>query len=139
MEFIEESKAMLEASLEGVRDHLSLRGRGYPENLEFPQLLRLALRLVSGEAVKPLKEPLLYRVGLLLTEHNIVYPSYERRHIRFKPQLPLYRILLEIAVEKGYESILDVEAREAIERMGEPALSSTLPSDGKIIGALVLP
>ena len=75
MEFIEESKAMLEASLEGVRDHLSLGGRGYPENLEFPQLLRLALRLVSGEAVKPLKEPLLYRVGLLLTEHNIMYPS----------------------------------------------------------------
>lgn len=128
VDFIEESKATLEASLEDVRERLLLEGRGYVEDLKLPHLMKLALRLAGGEAVKPLKEPLLYRVGLLLTEHNIVYPSYEGSHIRFKPQLPLYRVLLEVAVERGYESILEVEARDALERLSRAGSSLNSPT-----------
>lgn len=88
LEFIEESKNALEAGLEGVRERLPPGQRGVAGGLEPAQIVKLALRVAGGEAVKPLEEPLLYRVGLLLTEYNIVYPSYEAGRLRFKPQLP---------------------------------------------------
>ena len=116
--FIEASKIVLENGLSALRNDL-LAGpwRDEARNLEPRRLIRLAREVVCGATVKPVEEPVLYTIGQLLTTRNITYPSYGEAQVVFKPQIPLYCRLLEIAVEKNVPSILGIKVSEVLERV----------------------
>jgi len=116
--FVERSKTVLENSLSAVRNILAAEPmRSIAGEYQDPrQLIRLAHEVMIEDAIKPMEQPFLYTIGQLLTTHNIVYPFLGKGYVRFKPQIPLYRVLLEIAVERNAPSILDVETNEVIRR-----------------------
>lgn len=114
--FITRSKNLLENSLSNIRSTLDNLTLKEAKQLSDPiQLLRLIYEILSSKGIKPVEEPLPYTLGQLLTIHNIAYPLYKNGTITFKPQIPIYRILLEIGVEKRLKSILEVNTKNIIQ------------------------
>ena len=104
---VERSKNLLEWSLAEAREALGLGAR---------EAIELSYRLLDGEPVAPLEQPKLHRLGQLLVLHNIAYPAQETSGIRYKPQLPIYRVLLETAIEEKQATLLGISAEKALRR-----------------------
>ncbi len=114
--FIGRSKSLLEEGLSGVRNVLR-------DNLGWDpsphELIENAYKLVCGKQIRPVEEPRLHLVGQLMTTHNLVYPVYEDDFsaIKYKPQIPVYRWILDVAVEKHLSSLLLVRPEEILARI----------------------
>ncbi len=104
LELVEQSKTLLEEALAAVREAL-----GEPPR----RIVSLAYEALSRGPLSPLQEPRLHRVGRLLVLHNVAYPVY-RGGVWYKPQLPLYLLLLREAAGRGLDSVLPIEAGEAL-------------------------
>ncbi len=107
--FVEDSKRLLEEALAKARR--TLPGSPGPR-----ELVRLALRAMSPEGVRPLEEPLLHELGKLLSDSNIAYPKQEPDRITYRPQAPVYTAILQEAADKGYTSVMKVDAQKILER-----------------------
>ena len=66
--------------------------------------------------VKPLKDPISYRLGQVLTTYNIVYPEWSEEGIHYRPQYPIYKIILDIALEKNVSSLLELNVNEVYKK-----------------------
>jgi len=113
---IARSKSIVEEGLSGVRNVLrTFLGKDVSPR----ELIEIAYKLVRGELVRPLESPEIHLVGQLMTTHNIVYPVYkdDLSAIIYKPQIPVYRWILEVAVEKGLQSLLLVSPGEVLSRI----------------------
>ncbi|WP_244403912.1 ATP-binding protein [Pyrolobus fumarii] len=71
------------------------------------EAVRVATRLLRGE---PAETPRERRLGEKLVEMNIAYPCQARLQRIYLPQLPLYKVALETAVNTGLENMdLDLQ------------------------------
>ncbi len=112
------SKNLLEDSLVRLRENLTLEHRGAPATgIGRREVMDMVLRVVSGVKLLPLEEPLLYKIGQMLTDYNIVYPKYNGNNIEYRPQLPLYCHLLEIVIGEKASSILEIESNEIVRKV----------------------
>ncbi len=112
------SKNLLEDSLVRLRENLTLDHRGASATgIGRREVMDMVLRVVSGVKLLPLEEPLLYKIGQMLTDFNIVYPKYNGDNIEYRPQLPLYRHLLEIVIGEKASSILEIKPSEVMKRI----------------------
>ncbi len=80
-------------------------------------LLELAYRVLEGGELRPLEDPTLYRVALMLIEANIAYPRYEPTSITFKPPSPSLQATTKDDARKGVLSALRVDAAELVKRL----------------------
>ncbi len=107
---IERSESLLEWSLAEAREALGLGAR---------EAIELSYRLLGGELVSPLEQPKLHRLGQLLVLHNIAYPAPGTNGTRYRPQLPIYRVILEIAAEEKQATLLGISTKKALRRARE--------------------
>ena len=104
---VERSENLLEWGLAEAREALGLGAH---------EVIELAYRLLGGEPVAPLEQPRLYRLGQLLVLHNIAYPAQEAGRTRYKPQLPIYQVLLETATEEKLDTLLGISTEKALRK-----------------------
>ncbi len=109
LKFVEASKTTLENAVSRLIDRM--------KGEDPRRLLELAYRVLEGEEVRPLEKPTLYRVATLLVESNVAYPRREPTSFTFKPQAPVYKLLLKTMLEKGLLSALRVNALGLVERL----------------------
>lgn len=102
---------IVEGALSHARNKLESRG----VLVEPGELIAWAFRVLS-EPLKPLRDPGLYLLGEALVEYNVAYAKRAVGGVRYLPQYPVYRAILEEAVEEGAESLLDVDPRRVYER-----------------------
>ena len=107
---LEEALSRLRNTLAGLEPWRS-QARG-PEPRE---LLGLAYEVLETGAVSPLEQPILYTVGQQLVLHNIAYPSYSRGLVVFRPQIPLYTLIIRKALEENQASVMRIEAEKILE------------------------
>ncbi|MEB2835933.1 MAG: ATP-binding protein [Desulfurococcales archaeon] len=105
----------VEAALSAARS--TLRERGFERRPG--DVIREALGLLE-RPVKPLREPERFMLGEVLVEQNIVYPVYPGRArvqgLLYRPQYPVYHAILAEAVERGVESLLELDPARVYER-----------------------
>ncbi len=102
--FVERSKRLLQNALSNVKSSLmSSPWNRMIENLDLRNLLKLIRKAMDQQGLDPVEQPLLYTVGQLLTKYNVAYPYYAGGRVIFKPQIPLYHTIIEIAVSKSLE------------------------------------
>ncbi len=79
------------------------------------RVLREACRLLGGEPVNPIEEPLLDELGQILVEHNVAYPvnpgvytveGLYTRYTAYKPAYPAVRRAICEAAERGLTGTL---------------------------------
>ncbi len=95
---------IMEQALSTARNRLEAQGIEVGPR----ELVREALRVLE-EPVKPLTD---YKRGLLaeiLVVMNIAYPKRGAREVRYLPQYPVYKIILEEAVRGGVNSLLELD------------------------------
>ena len=117
IEFIEQSKTVLEEALSRLRNTLAglEPWRSQARGPEPRELLGLAYEVLETGAVSPLEQPILYTVGQQLVLHNIAYPSYSRGLVVFRPQIPLYTLIIRKALEENQDSVIRIEAEKILE------------------------
>ncbi|AEM38358.1 AAA ATPase [Pyrolobus fumarii 1A] len=100
--------AEVETGLSRARNVLS--AEIFRRELEPREVIRLAYELINND-IAPLREPHLHALGQILTTYNIVYPVYPRGRdgIRYKPQYPVYRTVIELGYREGVETLLDLD------------------------------
>ncbi len=57
------------------------------------------------------RDPDLYDAGRMLVERNIAYIKYTDRGVVFRPQINLYRKIVELAYREGADSLMDLSSR----------------------------
>ena len=102
--------AEVETGLSQARNMLSTEI--FRRELKPREVIRLAYELINSD-VAPLREPHLHALGQILTTYNVVYPVYPRGRggIRYKPQYPVYRTVIELGYREGVETLLDLNPR----------------------------
>ena len=111
LKFVEASKMTLENAISRLIDRM--------KGEDPRRIIELAYRVLEGEELRPLENPTLYQIATSLTEANVAYPRREPTSIVFKPQAPVYKLLLKTMLEKGVLSALKVDAKELLERLRE--------------------
>ncbi len=82
-----------------------------------------ALYSLFTQAIQPLRHPHLHSLGEALTRSNIVYPCYTPRGVHYRPQLPVYRVAIELAYHEDKESLLDLPPERILEEALDQARS----------------
>ena len=82
------------------------------------EVIELAQRTLA-EPVQPLRDPILAELGEKLVENNIAYPVLRGRGIEYRPQLPIYRAVLEEASRRHAESLLGLGIETVMEAAKE--------------------
>ena len=72
------------------------------------ELIRQALAVLEAP-VKPLVDRLKAALADYLVKANVVYPKRARGGIKYLPQYPVYRVILEEAAKRGVSSLLDLD------------------------------
>ena len=81
---------------------------------EFDNVAQAVLETMD-KPIKPAANRELYELANHMTLHNVLYPIHTPSGVIHKPQIPLYRTLIELLAEKRRDSVYDV-LNEAIER-----------------------
>ncbi len=102
----------VETALSRARNILGQEMRREVDPLE---VITIASKLME-KPMKPLEDPIAYNVGQILTTYNIVYPEWSEEGIHYRPQYPVYKVILDIALEKNVSSLLELNAYEVYER-----------------------
>ena len=108
--------SIVETALSGARNRLEASG----SRIEPRELIAMALRVME-EPVRPLESPVLYLLGEALVEYNVAYARLAGDGIMYLPQYPVYRVLLEEAVEEGAGSLLRLDPWKVYRRAMEKA------------------
>ena len=82
------------------------------------EVIELARRALA-EPVQPLRDPVLAELGEKLVEDNIAYPVLRGGGIEYRPQLPLYRAVIEETSRRHAESLLGLGIETVIEAAKE--------------------
>ncbi len=102
----------VETALSQARNILS---REMGKEMSPSEIIANASKLME-KPVKPLKDPISYGLGQVLTTYNIVYPEWSEEGIHYRPQYPIYKIILDIALEKNVSSLLELNVNEVYKK-----------------------
>ncbi len=68
--------------------------------------------ILLREPVKPLRNPQRHILGQTLVEQNVLYPKIVPGGIHYRPQYPIYQVIILEAARKEVESLLDLDPGE---------------------------